>query len=86
MTRDFATQWGSSPPTRGKQRRMILPTSRPRLIPAHAGKTSSFSWLLRRSAARPRSCGENRCILVDQWSRWGSSPLMRGKRVPEPGA
>ena len=37
---------------------MILPTSRPRLIPAHAGKTSSFSWLLRRSAAHPHSRGK----------------------------
>ena len=61
---------------------MILPTGRPvRLIPTHAGKTSSFSWLLRRSAAHPRSCGENDFHGHTRLFRVGSSPLTRGKRA-----
>ena len=50
-----------------------------RLIPAHAGKTSSFSWLLRRSAAYPRSRGENILRASDKGVDPGSSPLTRGK-------
>ena len=50
-------------------------------IPAHAGKTSSFSWLLRRSAAHPRSRGENTCGEAVTAVSVGSSPLRRGKHV-----
>ena len=50
------------------------------LIPAHAGKTSSFSWLLRRSAAHPRSREENTTKKRSVPIRTGSSPLTRGKR------
>ena len=49
------------------------------MIPAHAGKTSSFSWLLRRSAAHPRSRGENVSQPVHPCGDAGSSPLTRGK-------
>ena len=50
------------------------------LIPAHAGKTALAPMRPRRSAAHPRSRGEN----ASQVRRWleakGSSPLTRGKR------
>ena len=49
------------------------------LIPTHAGKTSSFSWLLRRSAAHPRSHRENTTIKSGSGCITGSSPLTRGK-------
>ena len=70
---------GSSPLTRGKHLADRVHELTHGLIPTHAGKTWCASARPQRSRAHPRSCGENRCILVDQWSRWGSSPLMRGK-------
>ena len=58
---------------------MILPTGRPRLIPAHAGKTTSNSRSPSSRKAHPRSCGENAArIEVRDWPA-GSSPLTRGK-------
>ncbi len=59
---------------------MILPTGRPvRLIPAHAGKTSSRSPATSKRRAHPRSRGENAPALF-RARRWrGSSPLTRGK-------
>ena len=50
---------GSSPLTLGKLIRLRHVGLIEGLIPAHAGKTSSFLWLLRRSAAHPHSRGEN---------------------------
>ena len=72
---------GSSPLTRGKPD--VLADQEPGrgLIPAHAGKTVQRPWLMGASRAHPRSRGENRRALVDQWSLWGSSPLTRGKRL-----
>ena len=59
---------------------MILTTTRPLpFFPAHTGKTSSFSWLLRRSADHPRSRGENVIACASSVSNSGSSPLTRGK-------
>ena len=74
------TSWrGSSPLTRGKLH--ILPQRRNarRLIPAHAGKTSTAIARPPRSGAHPRSRGENvppgpRRVWIE-----GSSPLTRGK-------
>ena len=61
---------------------MILTTTRPvPFFPAHKGKTSSFSWLLRRSADHPRSRGENITREIEAWEDYGSSPLTRGKQV-----
>ena len=71
---------GPSPLTRGKRLRTRSRGRAGRLIPAHAGKTSSFSWLLRRSAAHPRSRGENYYSSVHAFVDDGSSPLTRGKR------
>ena len=74
---------GSSPLTRGKHGGPTRRVTADRLIPAHAGKTSSRSHATSKRRAHPRSRGENR------WERrrgcrcWGSSPLTRGKRDKE---
>ena len=52
---------------------------RPRLIPAHAGKTLRSCHRARRWPAHPRSRGENKRPASDSSSRVGSSPLTRGK-------
>ena len=70
---------GSSPLTRGK---LCAPgTGFPalRLIPAHAGKTSSALAVSAASAAHPRSRGENEPRTSEPDSSLGSSPLTRGK-------
>ena len=70
---------GSSPLTRGKPGAGLELDLRPRLIPAHAGKTSSPpSWEPGR-AAHPRSRGENFLIVNVERKVGGSSPLTRGK-------
>ena len=71
---------GSSPLTRGKLSGW-MPRPRPRrLIPAHAGKTSSRSSTSTPPAAHPRSRGENTGEIEDAVREAGSSPLTRGKR------
>ena len=79
---------GSSPLTRGKQRRGIQTVLNLRLIPAHAGKTGTVevsAWL---DGAHPRSRGENFPSCARKNTASGSSPLTRGKRRggPAPGA
>ena len=71
---------GSSPLTRGKQDAGRPQFRNEGFIPTHAGRTSSFSWLLRRSADHPRSRGENVVFRVAMGSPSGSSPLTRGKQ------
>ena len=74
---------GSSPLTRGKLRLRVADHFPPRLIPAHAGKTTPPPEAREPLWAHPRSRGENRdhagCgpVLV------GSSPLTRGKHGVE---
>ena len=72
---------GSSPLMRGKPDRRHRRPVRPRLIPAHAGKTSGPSFRRSSDGAHPRSRGETfEWFAQGKW--WtGSSPLMRGKRV-----
>ena len=70
---------GSSPLTRGKHGGRGPGCGWRRLIPAHAGKTSSPSPRSPRPAAHPRSRGENRGPLRRRGSTIGSSPLTRGK-------
>ena len=80
---------GSSPLTRGKLcRRTTHPPLRG-LIPAHAGKTSTSETSDQRSAAHPRSRGENMISTKGTAKSEGSSPLTRGKpgiqrSAPEP--
>ena len=78
FTQDAYTA-GSSPLTRGKLTFECPQCGTVRLIPAHAGKTQVPTHSGVRTAAHPRSRGENsgspsrgRCV-------WGSSPLTRGK-------
>ena len=73
------TQSGSSPLTRGKQLNAGLDDHRQRLIPAHAGKTSSGAHRASGGRAHPRSRGENNNLLLGLQSDPGSSPLTRGK-------
>ena len=70
---------GSSPLTRGKQRRTRVGVIRPRLIPAHAGKTFAAALPRPLATAHPRSRGENGGRVGGDARRGGSSPLTRGK-------
>ena len=74
-----ALAMGSSPRVRGKRPRRTPRTSRRRLIPACAGKTSvrvRVPWPLR---AHPRVCGENEVAAGPAAHPRGSSPRVRGK-------
>ena len=70
---------GSSPLTRGKQRRRCRVVPGDRLIPAHAGKTTPYPARPRPGRAHPRSRGENRDGHDVAARPEGSSPLTRGK-------
>ena len=71
---------GSSPLTRGKPTRLMAGAAPPRLIPAHAGKTSKSSASGSAPQAHPRSRGENQVAGDVILTVHGSSPLTRGKR------
>ena len=73
---------GSSPLTLGKLEGVHADLPDVSLIPAHAGKTSADPRGAASSPAHPRSRGENSRRTVRPASGPGSSPLMRGKRVP----
>ena len=70
---------GSSPLTRGKRCRTPQAGDRPRLIPAHAGKTQPYRPCPCPSRAHPRSRGENLDHKDVRGAGAGSSPLTRGK-------
>ena len=72
---------GSSPLTRGKQQRLDRGSVAPRLIPAHAGKTTRAVTRLRALSAHPRSRGENNARGDKIAGAFGSSPLTRGKLI-----
>ena len=74
---------GSSPLTRGKPLPTRSPVRTRRLIPAHAGKTSSPSAHAVGATAHPRSRGENDWNPVGVAASHGSSPLTRGKQHAE---
>ena len=73
---------GSSPLTRGKHVDTERVARLTRLIPAHAGKTSSVIVMPTRAAAHPRSRGENMVGALAVLPERGSSPLTRGKLYP----
>ncbi len=73
---------GSSPLTRGKLEDTLTAILPRGLIPAHAGKTFIWSAPDLKTAAHPRSRGENHRQAVPAPNFLGSSPLTRGKRVP----
>ena len=70
---------GSSPRVRGKLVAADLNKVAARLIPACAGKTSSWAWAARPMTAHPRVCGENSRAAFFMSPPWGSSPRVRGK-------
>ena len=74
-----ATVEGSSPLTRGKHLSRGLWSYTSRLIPAHAGKTSSSRATSATYWAHPRSRGENSRLVAALLIWRGSSPLTRGK-------
>ena len=78
---DVRVTHGSSPLTRGKRRQRKLTGVKGRLIPAHAGKTTSLFDSLVLLTAHPRSRGENRRGRGEGLEVAGSSPLTRGKQV-----
>ena len=71
---------GSSPLTRGKRMPVCVSDNRFRLIPAHAGKTTSCCRPGEARRAHPRSRGENGDVSRRTSLSPGSSPLTRGKR------
>ena len=75
-----ATAAGSSPRVRGKRRRRAPSTWTRRLIPARAGKTSTWCSSIARPRAHPRACGENSMPPGVSPPSSGSSPRVRGKR------
>ena len=72
---------GSSPLTRGKPSVLVSSSMMCRLIPAHAGKTTSFMGVPVAVGAHPRSRGENESAEAVACCGVGSSPLTRGKRL-----
>ena len=70
---------GSSPLTRGKLSNGLRSPSRPRLIPAHAGKTHTHDVMQTTHTAHSRSRGENEYGFAVADKDSGSSPLTRGK-------
>ena len=75
----MALSVGSSPLTRGKPSYSRRERCGGRLIPAHAGKTTTNTRDRKRSRAHPRSRGENLRHLSTELALLGSSPLTRGK-------
>ena len=76
---------GSSPLTRGKRVLTPRPAALARLIPAHAGKTSTVYKDGEAVGAHPRSRGENLRLIAGMGPQLGSSPLTRGK-LPDRGS
>ncbi len=74
------TEPGSSPHMRGKLPVEQYPEYYERIIPAHAGQTSSASVRRAMVSDHPRTCGANTVELRLVEPRRGSSPHMRGKR------
>ena len=73
---------GSSPRVRGKLVAVDQADDRVRIIPARAGQTNRVRTYNRHTADHPRACGAN--ALAGDPHNWkdGSSPRVRGKRLP----
>ena len=74
------THLGSSPRMRGKLEVKEFKSTATRIIPAHAGQTSTLGMTVVRPSDHPRACGANFATLVGSQLQNGSSPRMRGKR------
>ena len=66
---------------RGKLIGVRLQCFHERIIPAHAGQTSSCKFSTKSPTDHPRACGANFHIQTDTVPENGSSPRMRGKRL-----
>ena len=64
---------------RGKLEVKEFKSTATRIIPAHAGQTSSIPRLRPMRSDHPRACGANDDFLVQLGAMVGSSPRMRGK-------
>ena len=73
------TTCGSSPRVRGKRDARMRACHRCGLIPARAGKTSTWCSSIARPRAHPRACGENGKLTAQLHEGSGSSPRVRGK-------
>ena len=65
---------------RGKLEVKEFKSTATRIIPAHAGQTSTLGMTVVRPSDHPRACGANFATLVGSQLQNGSSPRMRGKR------
>ena len=65
---------------RGKLEVKEFKSTATRIIPAHAGQTSTLGMTVVRPSDHPRACGANDDFLVQLGAMVGSSPRMRGKR------
>ena len=72
---------GSSPLTRGALHHRFVFLHRGRIIPAHAGSTTTTSWVRRSTGDHPRSRGEHSSTKNPATPTQGSSPLTRGARI-----
>ncbi len=79
--RNMARASGSSPLTRGALSWVCRRGDPPRLIPAHAGSTTSPPPPKRSPPAHPRSRGEHTSPTCRQVRFGGSSPLTRGAHL-----
>ncbi len=79
MTAEHGWLGGSSPRMRGKHGGQVFFVQVFRIIPAHAGQTSSSVLLAMAHADHPRACGANWETNALSASQFGSSPRMRGK-------
>ena len=70
---------GSPPRMRGKGTMRTTTTQRPRITPAHAGKSWNRPTWPRCCKDHPRACGEKPSILLYRADARGSPPRMRGK-------
>ena len=73
---------GSSPRMRGKQLPIAKMLAHVRIIPAHAGQTVGMVVFPRAQSDHPRACGANGPFITVSTQIFGSSPRMRGKRLP----
>ena len=69
---------GSSPRMRGTPRQRSRRPPRRRIIPAHAGNSTTHRVDHRLATDHPRACGELPAIATERATEFGSSPRMRG--------
>ena len=78
----FFVPFGTSPRTRGKLEYAHGLVTHSRNIPAHAGKTSSMTWMNCSAPEHPRARGENTPQSILTSKHGGTSPRTRGKLKP----